>query len=110
MTGRRTTKERGLGGSHPAERRAALKALKDGDLCFRCELRGIEHPMYRSLVIQTPRGPKSPWLDLDEYPGRAVGGPQIKRLSYRRCNRSHGATFGNIRRGAKRAAEKYTRW
>ena len=110
MTGRRTTKQKGLAGDHPVTRTAALKALQDGDLCFRCQLRGVEHPMFRSLVTWRDGKPTSEWLDLDDFPGRAVGGPQVKRLSYASCNRSHGARFGNIRRGVQRAAERYNRW
>ena len=104
-----TTTQRGLGWQHQKARTAALAALKDGDLCARCEARGIEHQLYRSMVIWKDGKPTSPWLDLDDFPGRRVGGPQVKRLSGRKCNRRSGAHVTNqIRRG--RSARRYTRW
>lgn len=66
--------------------------------------------MFRAQVYYVRGKPRSDVLDLDDYPGRRFGGPQIKRLSYRSCNRSEGATAGNVRRGALRAAERYNRW
>ncbi len=105
------TAERGLGGAHQAARAKALSALADGDPCFRCELRGVYHPMWRAFVYWVDGKPRSAVLDLDDYPGRRFGGPQVKRLSYRACNRSHGAQVGNAIRAAftpKRGT--YTRW
>ena len=93
---------RGLGSDHRAKRRTALTALRDGDPCARCQQRGIYHPMYRALVTWSGGRPTSRWLDLDDFPGRAIGGPQVKRLSYRKCNRSAGATLGNQMRGRQR--------
>jgi hypothetical protein len=29
-------------------------------------------------------------LDLDDFPGRVYGGPQVKKLSHRACNRRAG--------------------
>lgn len=108
-----TTTQRGLGAAHQSDRRAALTALKDGDPCYRCELRGIYHPMYASLVTWRNGKPTSQWLDLDDYPGRIYGGPQVKRLSWRKCNRSHGQSVAAARlraRGYRPRARTYTRW
>lgn len=85
-----STTQRGLGHQHQRARKAALAALRDGDPCARCEQRGVYHPMYRAAASL---------LDLDDFPGRMFGGPQVKRLSYRACNRSHGAALGNRTRG-----------
>ena len=112
-TARRTTTQRGLGNDHQALRRAALAALRDGDLCARCEVRGVEHPMTANLVTWKNGKPTSRWLDLDDFPGRYYGGPQVKRLSFRRCNRSHGGTLGNQVRNLKRRQVRprnYDRW
>jgi len=107
---RRRTAARGLGGPHQADRQAALAGLRDGDPCFRCELRGVYHPMFRRLVTVNAAGRYvSRWLDLDHYPGRAFGGPQTSRLSWRRCNRSSGARIGNRIRKVSRQAG-YGRW
>jgi hypothetical protein len=92
-----TTQERGLGWvEHQSPRQTALRTLQDGDLCARCELHGIKHPMYRALVSVGRSGKLvAPLLDLDDFPGRRFGGPQVKRLSWRRCNRGEGASSGN---------------
>jgi len=71
-----TTTQRGLGYAHQKTRKQAIAALRDGDPCARCG-----QPMYRS---------QSRLLDLDDFPGRAYGGPQVKRLSHRSCNRRAG--------------------
>jgi hypothetical protein len=83
---------RGLGSGHRSVRQHALATMAEGQQCFRCELRGIVHRLSRALISRSADGKRwvSPWLDLDDYPGRAVGGPQVKRLSGRKCNRSHG--------------------
>ena len=96
-----TTTQRGLGYDHQSARERALASLKDGDLCARCQRRGIHHPMYRHLVIWKDGKPRSPWLDLDDFPGRTFGGPQIKLLSWRRCNRSAGAALSTPLRLAR---------
>lgn len=98
----------GLGWAvHQKPRMAALAALRDGDPCPRCGL-----PMYRWMVTWNAGRPTSRWLDFDDFPGRAFGGPQVKRLAHRRCNRRAGAMLGNRlqrrRRTPRRAA--YTRW
>ena len=86
-----TTAQRGLGSGHQQERQRALASLQDGDPCARCALRGIEHPMFRWAVTRQPSGRyTSALLDLDDFPGRAYGGPQVKRLSWRACNRRDG--------------------
>ncbi len=85
---RLTTTQRGLGGSHQADRRRQLAALRPGQPCPRCGT-----GMY-------------PWqrLDLDDYPGRVFGGPQVKRLAHARCNRQAGARLGNRLRRMRRLA------
>ena len=109
---RGTTAQRGLAGQHQPTRVRALTALQDGDPCFRCQLAGIYHPMYQALVTWTRGKPTSPWLDLDDYPGRMYGGPQTKRLSYRACNRRAGqrqtTAILNARNGARRGNRKRT--
>jgi len=102
----------GLGWPHQRRRNAALAALQDGDLCARCELRGIEHPMWRSLVTRRPDGRYvAPLLDYDDFPGRRYGGPQVKRLSWAACNRGQGAVVTNqIRRSKASKSSGYTRW
>jgi hypothetical protein len=110
MAGQGNTTMVGLGWPHQKARQRKLAALQDGDLCARCELRGVEHPMFRAMVIRRPDGRLvAPLLDLDDFPGRRFGGPQTKRLSYRRCNRSTGAAAGNRMRARKKTST-YTRW
>jgi hypothetical protein len=93
-----------------------LTSLRDGDLCERCRRRGVEHQMFRALITWRNGKPTSRFLDVDDFPGRAFGGPQTKLLSYRSCNRSAGAKLGNrMRAMAKLAAAggpepKYNRW
>jgi hypothetical protein len=71
---RRSTTERGLGYAHRAERNRQIAGLRDGTPCPRCGL-----PMVRGQL-----------LDLDDFPGRVFGGPQVKRLAHRACNRRAG--------------------
>ncbi len=88
---RGTTAQRGLGSGHQSARQRALAAMPEGTLCARCESRGIAHPMTRAVITRRPDGRYvSPMLDLDDFPGRAYGGPQVKRLSWRKCNRQAG--------------------
>ena len=111
MAARGATTLAGLGWPHQQDRQRALAALRDGDLCARCAMRGVEHPMFRAMVTRRPDGRYvSPQLDLDDFPGRRYGGPQVKRLSYRACNRSSGARAGNRTRARKPRAATYTRW
>ena len=93
---RGTTTERGLGWrEHQRPRQDALRTMAEGQLCARCELRGIDHPMTRAVITVRPDGRYvAPLLDLDDFPGRAFGGPQVKRLSWRRCNRAAGPRVG----------------
>lgn len=103
MPARLTTTQRGLGWhDHQLPRRQALTNLQDGDPCARCQARGIYHPMYQALITWRAGVPTSRWLDLDDFPGRAFGGPQVKRLSYRACNRAAGARITNRIRKARR--------
>ena len=76
----------GIRGDHQKVRRALLRALRDGDPCARCG-----GPMF---VAQAK------WLDVDEFPGRMYGGPQLRKLSHRFCNRQAG---GRAAAAARRA-------
>lgn len=97
----------GLGHEHRADRRQelALLAASPSQPCPRCAA-----PMYATPAEARQAGlPPTFWhVDLDHYPGRIFGGPQVKRLMHRHCNRSSGATTGNrLRRlGIKRAIQK----
>jgi hypothetical protein len=94
MRPRRTTTQRGLGYPHQREGKRLRAGLRDGTPCPYCG-RG----MYR-------------WqeLDVDDWPGRMFGGPQIKRLAHRYCNRSAGARMGNRLRGQQRRWAGPSRW
>jgi hypothetical protein len=75
-----TTRERGLGSAHEADKRRLLALHHDGDPCWRCGL-----PMFR-------------WqrLDRDHVTDRAHGGtdgPAV--LAHASCNRGAGARAGN---------------
>lgn len=102
-----TTTQRGLGYAHQKRRRELLAELKDGQPCARCASRGIFHPLYRSL-------PPS-MIEVDDFPPRSIarvlGVEPVKALSYKRCNRAHGArmtaAINRARSGQRRA---YTRW
>jgi hypothetical protein len=104
-----TTTQKGLGYPHQKARVAALKALRDGDPCARCEFRGRYHPMYRAWAKD---------LELDDFPprviARALGIEPVKRLSWKFCNRSAGGRLGNkikaARRGTPPKPSQYTRW
>jgi hypothetical protein len=91
---RGTTAQIGLGAAHQAERRRQLAALIDGQPCPRCG-RG----MYRGMM-----------LDLDDFPGRIFGGPQVKLLSHRSCNRRAGAILVNRMRGYARKLQQARQW
>lgn len=106
-----STTARGLGSQHQGARQQALAAMPEGAPCARCELRGIHHPMTRAVITRRPDGRYvSPLLDLDDFPGRAIGGPQVKRLSWRSCNRSAGATQGNRARRVTGTRRQARRW
>jgi len=117
---RRSTRERGLAGQHPADRQVALRDMPEGAPCFRCELRGVYHPMTRAVISKSQATGRwvAPLLELDDYPGRVFGGPQVKRLSWKRCNRQAGARLGNAIRAARASAgagaqprlSRYDRW
>ena len=72
---RLTTTQRDLGWDHQLDRKRQLAQLRDGDPCPRCGL-----PMYRSQK-----------LELDHFPGRVFGGPQVRLLSHEFCNRRAGS-------------------
>jgi hypothetical protein len=110
-TRRLTTAQRGLGGPHQSYRQTALATMAEGQPCFRCELRGVVHPMTRAVIRRSPYTGRwvAPALELDDYPGRVFGGPQVKRLSWRKCNRSAGGTLGNMIKASRRPPA-YTRW
>ena len=75
-----TTKQRGLGSDHQADRERLRAQLRDGEPCWRCG-----KPMYK-------------WqeLDRDHVIDRALGGAQGPAvLAHASCNRSKGATLGN---------------
>jgi hypothetical protein len=77
---RRSITERGLDYTHRAERKRQIAGLRDGTPCPRCGL-----PMLRGQL-----------LDLDDFPGRAYGGPQVKRLAHRACNRRAGQAITSM--------------
>ena len=102
MTRRRSTTPSyttlvGLGTQHQADRKTAITNLRPGvDRCpFTWLCGGL--PMWPTPAAAVRAGAED-WLgrlDLDDFPGRIYGGPQIKRLAHSRCNRSAGATTGN---------------
>ena len=109
VTRKRTTTERGLGWSHQQMRLRLLAELKDGDPCARCASRGVYHPMYRALPARM--------LEVDDFPPRSValrlGIEPEKHLSFRTCNRRHGAAISNAIQRQKRALgmpSRYDRW
>jgi hypothetical protein len=78
-----TTKERGLGSDHVADKNRLLALHRDGDPCWRCG-----QPMYKSQA-----------LDRDHVIDRALGGkdgPAV--LAHASCNRAAGARASNQRR------------
>jgi len=79
-----TTTERGLGSPHQRIGRQLFAAWKPGDPCARCGL-----PMLHRWIIQKD-GRRVSAIDVDDFPGRVYGGPQVKRLSHRSCNRRAG--------------------
>jgi len=87
----------GIRGDHQKVRRALLRALADGDACARCQARGVYHPMFAAAAR---------WLDVDEFPGRMYGGPQLRRLSWRFCNRQAGGRAGAAARRARAAGRR----
>jgi len=110
----RSTAQRGLGSDHQKVRITALTNLKDGDPCARCQQRGIYHPMWQAAITWVNGKPQSALLDLDDFPGRMFGGPQVKRLSWAKCNRSAGGRLGGritaLQRQAARPFTTSRRW
>ncbi len=93
-----TTTQRGLGYTHQHARQLALAAMPEGALCARCQQRGITHPMTRDVITYRNGRWTAPLLDLDDFPGRMYGGPQVKRLSWAKCNRTAGGRLGGLTR------------
>jgi len=86
---RGTTKERGLGAEHVADKNRLLALHRDGDPCWRCG-----QPMYKTQA-----------LDRDHVIDRALGGtagPAV--LAHASCNRAAGAAAANQRRSFTLAA------
>ena len=107
-----STTARGLGYQHQQDRKRALATLRDGQGCFRCALRGRYHPIPRAVADRWPQ-----LLELDHEPSRAVaratGVVSAVGLSFKRCNRRHGAQLGNQIKALRRAARqpaRYSRW
>ena len=76
---RPTTAQRGYDHRHRKERDRRLALWRPGDPCARCG-----QPMWHKTVT-TPACRSVSVLDVDDYTGRAVGGPQVKRLAHRHC-------------------------
>jgi hypothetical protein len=87
----------GIGGTHKADRRAAIRRLRPGvDRCPYVWICGGQ-PMWPTPQAAMLAGadPRLGKLDLDHFPGRMYGGPQTVRLAHSHCNQSAGATAGN---------------
>src|SRR6266851_3395817 len=82
---RRSTADRGYGPAHQAARAAAIRAYQPGQPCADpgCQLGG--------QLWGDPR-----YFDLGHIPG--TGKTAYRGLEHRRCNRSTGATWGNLTR------------
>jgi len=79
-----TTAEQGYGWAHQQARADLLRDLEDGEPCARCG-----EPMYRWQAAQ---------LDADHVENSKAAGEPPDALSHASCNRSHGATQGNLAR------------
>ena len=100
-----STTQRGLGWrDHQQPGRQLLARWRPGDLCARCG-----QPMQHRWILR-PDGTRTSAIDVDDFPGRMFGGPQVKRLSHRYCNRAAGARMGNARRGQSRAWRTSRAW
>jgi hypothetical protein len=86
--------------------------MAEGQLCARHLTMGITHPLSRSLISRSKDGLRwvAPLLDLDDFPGRAYGGPQVKRLSCRQSNRSHGQRLTTAILNARRGGGQVRQW
>lgn len=89
MPGDTTT--RGYGHQHQRARKAALKALRDGDPCTRCH-----QPMWRAQAAQ---------LDLDHTEDRGA----YAGLAHATCNRAAGARKRNRQRTTTPPVTRYSR-
>ncbi len=105
MPGRTTAA--GLGYAHQRQRRIKLAALIPGEPCPRCGF-----GMWPTAAAARRAGMPE-WcgrLDLDDWPGRIYGGPQVKRLAHAYCNRRAGAAVTNRIRRVRRVVAKTGRW
>lgn len=106
------TTRAGLGSAHQAQRRDQIKALKarPGQPCPFTQICG-GLPMYATPAAARAAGlhPRLWPLDLDDFPGRWLGGPQVKRLAHRYCNRKAGQRVSTMVQAAARP-QRYTRW
>lgn len=87
----------GLGHEHQADRKAKVAALaaSPGQPCPHLAICGGA-PMYATPTEGRAAGlPPVLWhVDLDHYPGRIFGGPQVTRLAHQHCNRKAGQALG----------------
>jgi hypothetical protein len=113
----RTTTQRGLGSAHQAERARQLEELSafPGLPCPHVQVCG-GLPMFATPGEAAAAGlhRRLWWLDLDDWPGRRYGGPQVKRLAHRYCNRRLGqvVTTQILRARAAQAGRRsvFNRW
>jgi hypothetical protein len=71
--------------------------------------------MYATVAAAAQAGlhPKLRPLDLDDFPGRVFGGPQVERLAHRYCNRKAGQRVGVKIKALRNPNPKrtvYNRW
>lgn len=104
------TTRAGLGSDHQKERVAQLRTLGSRPgTCPRCG--GV---FYGTLKLAASAGlpPKFWYVDLDDFPGRRFGGPQVKLLAHRYCNRRAGqrVTTAILRGRSTKTRAAYNRW
>lgn len=80
----------GLGYKHQLERKRLLAEFAEGMPCPYAASGHCRHEDGRMWSWQR--------LDADDWPPRALGGGDVKRLAHARCNRSAGAHLGNLLR------------
>lgn len=119
---RAKTTARGLGHAHQVTRSQQVKVLaaSPGRPCPKCGLPMFATPAEAATVYAARRvfmvrgrrvtGRQMWHVDLDDYPGRVFGGPQVKRLMHRHCNRRAGAVVGNRLRALQTPRRGYGRW
>jgi len=99
----------GLGYPHQRDRRRALAAMTDGTPC------PFDYCGHAGMYRDKARNYDGRVLHYDDYPGRAYGGPQVKRLAHATCNIKAGQVIAaRLRQGRPRVrrprAAAYTRW